>query len=188
MPKSWSPPRASHSVSYVVDCRGFVDEGRSAQVGGQDDRAGLRQDIPPLLGAAVGADPHLWGLTPSCGGVPGQTGTRCRGAGLQPCRSNQPPWPRVMRELRELGPGSVDGGTCRPGIEPRNQGHSWVPTRSSQAASNSGETAMVRCSRTWRGRTPWHARKQCVRDQAGPAPGLVHRNQTRTANQEGARP
>jgi hypothetical protein len=35
---------------------------------------------------------------------------------------------------------------------------------------------------------PWHARKHCVRDPGGPAPGLGHRTQARTANPEGTRP
>ena len=102
---------------YAMDNIELMADGRSAQVGGEGARAWLRYHKPPLLGVARGPTP-LWGLSPSCGGVAGQTDTMYRSASPQQQRSYRPSWLCMIGDLRERGPRSMNRGMYRPTIGP----------------------------------------------------------------------
>ena len=69
VPKRCPPPRAFHRITDAMDNIELMADGRMRRLEGR----------APERGYGI-TNPHLWGLSPSCGGVAGQTDTMYRSA------------------------------------------------------------------------------------------------------------
>ncbi len=97
---------------------------------------------PPLVGVVT----QLWG----CGGT-----NRHDVQERKSPAAKVSPTTLAMSDRRAFANGvhEVLTGERAGRIESPEWGHCWVPTRSSEAAGNSGDSVMAKCPRTWRSRS-----------------------------------
>ena len=90
-----------------------------------------------------------------------------------------------MRRHRQRCRRSVDRGTRRQSMEPRNRRFSRVPTRSAHAEGHTVDAVLARRRRTRRGRRPLAGVETRCAEPGGPASGLTSDRQVRTVHPRG---